>query len=163
MGTGYTYRCNRCNYELSVCCGIGFDFPRLYMQTVQEIRQGKYGQKWKELFENTPGAAIDAERELYVSSSCGNCKEDLNLAIYKQKKSDVPGGDKEDFSTEVSEFDYGYVMRMDLKEHYTIVKSYAHKCPECGKRMHKYRVSDQLKCPECKEGQLEMEGILMWD
>ena len=157
MGHGYTYRCNRCNYELYVHFGIGFGFPSLYMQTVTEIKQGKYGQKWKDLFENTRGAMIDAESELYVCASCGYCKEDMNLAIYR------PKGDKEGFSTEISDYVYGYVTKDDLKDHYTFVKSYTHPCPECGKRMHKYRATDQLKCPECKEGQLEKSGLLMWD
>ena len=163
MGNGLGFRCNSCGHVFIACFGIGFCFPMEYEETAEEIRKGKYGQEWKELFESIPGAAIDAEREMYVCSSCGNSKNELNLAIYRPKEPGVSKVHNESFSVAVPVYGREYVMRYELEQDYKLVKSYVHRCPECGKRMHKYREGDILKCPECKKGRMKPNDVLMWD
>ena len=77
MGDGMVFRCDHCDHEEQVSCGIGFMFPQLYQDVVKKIRKGKYGREWKEVFESRPGAAVDARMVLYVCSECGNCVQDL--------------------------------------------------------------------------------------
>ena len=163
MGNGLGFRCNKCGHEFTASFGIGFMFPVLYRETVKEIRQGKYGREWKELFKTTPGAAVNAEMELYVCGTCGCSVNDLNLAIYEPKKPRAvkiqdpePAGTMQAKGRE-------YVMPYELKSDYRLVELFIHKCPECGKRMHKYRETDRLKCPECRTGWMEETDSILWD
>ena len=56
-----------------------------------------------------------------------------------------------------------YVMLYDLQKDYRRIKSYVHKCPECGKRMHRYTDADRLKCPICKDEWMEETDWFLWD
>ncbi len=153
MGIGIEFTCNKCGHDYCAISGIGFGFPNEYQETVEEIKNGKYGKDWKRLFESTPGAAINAEKEFYVCPDCGAFDTEPNLAVYAPKDPTSPKDE------EINEYHTPYELQTD----YHLVKSYIHKCPKCGKRMHKYRVTDYLRCPECNEGQMEPSGQLLWD
>lgn len=164
MGSGIGFRCGKCGYDITVYLGIGFAFPRVYQEVVTAVRKGKFGREWKELFERTSGAAVDANRELYVCSACGRFREDMNLCLYEPKDADVTVVRDEAHSgfmpSEVTE----YVTPAELKNRYRLVKVYPHLC-RCGKRMHQYREGDRLKYPKCKDGWMEYDpsGWINWD
>ena len=143
--------------------GIGFLFPRVYQETVEAIEAGKYGQEWKELFEKTPGAAINAEMEFYTCPYCGGFANEPNLTIYAPDDPEISKVHTEPFSIAHPAEGSEYVTPYELSENYRRVKAFVHKCPECGKRMHRYRREDQLKCPECKAGTMEMGDFILWD
>ena len=163
MGNGISFRCNKCGYETVASYGIGFLFPITYKETVEAIKTGDHGREWKELYEHTPGAAINAEMEFYICAHCGSFVNEPNLAIYAPYDPEISKIHNECFSVANPAVGCEYVMRYELEENYRLVKAFVHKCPECGKRMHKYKPGEQLKCPECKTGTMELDGTLMWD
>lgn len=57
-----------------------------------------------------------------------------------------------------------YVIGYDLKEEYSLIKVYVHKCKKCGKRMHTANDEDikNLPCPKCGTEDTT-SGLLMWD
>ena len=153
MGIGIEFTCNKCGHDYCATAGIGFRFPSVYQETVEEVKNGKHGEDWKKLFESTPGAAINAEKEFYVCPGCGTFDTEPNLAVYAPK----------DMTNPKDEEIHEYHTLHELQTEYHLVKSFMHKCPKCGERMHKYRTTDYLRCPECNEGQMEPSGELLWD
>ena len=70
MGMGYSYKCKKCGHEYSVFLGVGMMYPQVYRQKLDEIAEGAYGKEWMILFHKTPYAAINAEKIIYICSSC---------------------------------------------------------------------------------------------
>ena len=163
MGNGISFHCDKCGYKTVASYGIGFRFPTVYHEIVEAIKVGNYGQKWKELFEHTPGAAINAEMEFYVCAHCGSLANEPNLTMYAPNDPGISKTHNESFSIANPAVGREYVMLYELEKNYRRVKVFVHKCPECGKRMHKYKSGEQLKCPECKTGTMEFDGMLNWD
>ena len=163
MGNGLSFRCNKCGYEIVASYGIGYLFPITYKETVEAIKAGKYGQEWKELYEHTPGAAINAEMDFYTCSYCGSFANEPNLTMYAPNDPEISKTHNERFSISHPAEGCEYVMLYELRENYRRVKAFIHKCPGCGKRMHKYKQGELLKCPECKSGIMEFDGMVCWD
>ncbi len=163
MGNGIEFTCKKCGHTDSAMFGVGFLFPDVYQNTVSEIKAGKYGSKWKELFEQIPGAAVNAEEELYVCPACGGYASEPNLTIYEPKDPAISKVHNEVFAIANPASGQEYVVPWELAGDYRRVKVFVHKCPECGKRMHKYRAGDRLRCPKCRQGWMEETGYLNWD
>ncbi len=163
MGDGRSFRCGECGYEFRAYNSIGFMFPEEYQETVAKVRAGEFGVDLKELFHNTSGAAINAERELYVCSSCGGFKNEPNLSVYEPKDIQISKVHTEYFSMANPALNQEYVMPSDLQKVYRLIKAFVHKCPECGKRMHKYTEADRLRCPKCKDRWMDEDGWILWD
>ena len=71
MGDGYDFVCKKCKKEYSVMHGIGMMYPTIYQETIEDAKNGKYGSEWQELISSSKYIAINAEREVYICSSCG--------------------------------------------------------------------------------------------
>lgn len=54
-------------------------------------------------------------------------------------------------------YDFGFQVRW-----YADLEIYGHKCPECGKRMHKYRFKEEIKCPKCKVNDPKFCDAFIW-
>ena len=152
MGSGIGYKCSKCGKRYSVCTGIGMMYPAVYEKLMKDIKEGKYGEEWKILSESEPNVAVDAERYLYICSKCPHWDVDYGLSLYAPNAPMTKDTD--------------YVMPVDLKENYHLIKRRAHKCEKCGSDMHKARKGDKndLPCPEC--GGVLVKGhveLIMWD
>ena len=158
MGAGMKLECPECGYEECVPLGIGMGFPGEYRRTVKRIREGKYGEEWKNLLESVPGAAINAEEELYVCSSCGHFQMEEVLSVYQPKEEQSSLDSSADKDQKIN-----YVLPEELPGRYKLVKAYVHRCKKCGKRMKRYAEGDQLKCPECRMGSMMQTERYMWD
>jgi len=143
--------------------GIGMLFPEQYKGAVRAVLDGKYGPEWKALFENTPGAALDAERELYYCSACKTFSNELNMTLYAPKEPGVPEEHRDLSSYIYTADNCMHVIPWELKKKYRKVRVYAHPCGKCGKRMRGYREGDPVRCPICHEGWLEMTGAMVKD
>lgn len=82
MGYGYEHHCKRCNHKYVVVFDIGMAYPSTYQDALEKIASGKYGEVWKELYCNTPLAAIDASEELYVCRTCHTWVNDMDISLY---------------------------------------------------------------------------------
>ena len=145
MGDGINFVCSECGKEYSVSLGIGFNFPRDYRKCLLEVKKGKYGSEWKELYLNNQYVAVNADRHVYLCKKCGHWVVEEDLSLYIPNNLDV-------ISIKIKEMgkDY-YVMDDELKEDYHLLKRRIHKCSNCGKVMHKANFEEivNLKCPKC--------------
>ncbi len=164
MGDGYDFVCKKCKKEYSVMHGIGMMYPTIYQETIEDAKNGKYGSEWQELISSSKYIAINAEREVYICSSCGKWKTELDLSLYRPKDEDAIRTKQFGIKT-VEEWGYvPYVFGQDFQAEYDLIKVYAHKCDHCGKRMHKANEEElsKLSCPYCGTENTS-EGLLMWD
>ncbi len=72
MGTGYKFECSKCNYKIGVNLGVGFSFKKENEAIVNYVKRGRCGKEWQEVNINNPGAAVNADREIY---QCPKCRE----------------------------------------------------------------------------------------
>lgn len=163
MGYGYYYKCRKCRHKYEVHLGAGMMFPRVYRRLLQDIAEGKYGEEWKALVRETPYAAVDADKVVYICS-CGYWEmgEDITLFVPNEPES-IPG---RQFGVKtVAELGYvPYVAPQELREEYHILKRYYHQCSKCGKRMRKASDGEllHLSCPVCGADN-KSKGNLDWD
>lgn len=155
MGGSISFICNHCRYLKNICTGVGFLFPQKYEEVVKDIKEGKYGEKWRDLFLNTPNAAVNAGLEAYYCPNCGKWKSDYNLSLYIPKDSD------EQDLTETSL--PNYVCPWELPDKWRMFRLFIHKCPDCGKRMRYARQNDSPACPKCGQRGTFGPGTILWD
>ena len=162
MGTSVQFHCDQCGYDDDVCLGVGMNFPMAYEETVKDLQDGKYGLKWKSLFDSFPHAKVNANRELYVCPSCGAWKADYNLSLYIPKQPDAKK-DGTDHSIPGPDEKPNYVSPWELTRNWSFFRSYVHHCQVCNKRMHLARMGDQPTCPKCGNTGEFLPGTLLWD
>jgi hypothetical protein len=139
MGTGIGLKCPKCSFKKGYNIGVGFSFPRVYERIVQDIKNYEYGEEWRDFFQSHPGAAINAEKDLYYCRYCNTIAVEYNLDLYNKKDGTEP--------------EKSYVALWCDSDKYELVKHYAHHCPNCDGRMRKVSSERALKsipCPRCK-------------
>lgn len=155
MGIGYSLKCPTCNYETGVYLGVGFSFKQEYEGIVTYLKDGHCGKEWQEYFARNPGAAVNADREVYQCPKCREIAFAINLSLYQNKYGKKPvygfwaswGSDRDDFE---------------------FVKEYIHRCPKCGEKMNPVTQtitkvgSDCFPCPECGN-MLRVVSEICWD
>ncbi len=151
MGDSISFRCNHCGFQKDILLGVGYSFPSEYEEVVKDISEGCYGEEWRNLFLNTPLAAVNADLEAYFCPDCGNWQEEYNLSLYVPKQ-DAGQGTPGD-----------YVCPWELPGKWKLLKVYIHKCPNCNKRMHRVRVDDSPICPDCGQRGMFESGAVLWD
>ena len=167
MGYGYSLECRKCHSSFSVDLGCGMMFPIVYSRIVEEIKQGKFGDEWKEFFLNQPYMLVDGNNRLYLCEQCGKWSVEPSLSLYAPDDiNDIPRllqeGNAQSFDI------WAYCQSMwEFKwlKGYHFVKAYSHKCSICGRRMHKVKElhDEQLCCPDCgSQGEME-SSPLFWD
>ncbi len=155
MGGSISFICNHCRYQENIHTGVGYAFPYVYKEVVNDIKEGKFGEKWRDLFLNTPHAVVNANLEAYYCPSCGKWMSDYNLSLY------VPIDSDEQDITEVALPDY--VCPWELPHEWKMLRLYIHKCPDCGKRMRYARWDDLPLCPQCGQRGTFGSGTVLWD
>lgn len=153
MGSGFTFKCGKCDYKFEAMLGIGMLFPIEYRNTIKEIKEGVYGEEYKQFFEDHPNAAVNCEMESAVCTKCNKLQSVRNMTLYLPQ-------DEDDDPEE-------YLMAEELEDNYIKCKEYEHKCPDCSSPMKIIDLLEEaslgtLKCPECG-GELMLSGDLNWD
>ena len=164
MGYGYDYKCKTCKKKYSVRLGIGFSFPSVYRRLLSDIKDGKYGDTFKNILESKKYVAVDAEKELYICKNCGKWETNYILNLYIPKNIEKLLNKQYGIKT-VREWGYvPYVMEYDLIKNYKLLRRYVHVCSNCGKRTHKANETDlgQLTCPHCSTKNA-IESYVDWD
>lgn len=153
MGTGIVISCPYCDYNDRFMLGSGMMFPAVYQATVKNVMSGKYGAEWNSLLEENRGAVIHAGKELYQCPKCHTLETRPNLSIYEGTNGTT---------------DKGYWPYW-IKDGYTLVKRYAHKCSACSETMIQVQIGDDgeceqpvLPCPKCG-AKLKIAGGICWD
>ena len=170
MGLEYKLKCNKCGYQIYAELGVGFLFPKLYNETVQEMKEGKHGEKAAEFFATFPDGAIDYGLTLAKCSECGEMFEvtSMNMYILKEGHS-VPSSKGRRWSTAASFYETEYITSMDLEEHYELFERYIYECPKCGgasetmDNVERLIRDKKLKCSKCNEGIMKIDDFVYWD
>lgn len=164
MGFGYEYKCEKCGREYSVVLGGGMLYPEDYKLFTDEIRQGKYGDKLKDLFLSTKYAAVNADRFLYYCENCGHWEVKQDLTIYAPKDPEKIAKKQYGIKNVEEWGEVPYMSAFDLKEDYRVLKRHYEKCSVCGNRMKKLSDCDDIviKCPECGAPGIPV-GAFLWD
>jgi len=153
MGNADLFVCKKCRYEFYAATGIGMMFPIAYKHTVEEIKDGKYGEEWKRHLEDHPDAAVNCESDFFVCVDCGVPKTDLNLSLFlpvkKRKRA-------------------SYVLPDDLKKRkqFQLLAEYTHRCEKCNGVCKQLGEDERpvLKCPECDgEMEIDISRMMLWD
>ena len=155
MSTSYSCKCKKCGEVYYVFTGIGTLMPMGYRRTLDEIRQGVWGEEYKQTLADNPLMAVDVEEEVYICGTCGRWKNEKNMNLY------APNHPEE--KTVAEKGCEPFVMRADLLENYRLVKRRVHYC-DCGKRMRRATDSEarNLPCPHCGEVNTAKTPVL-WD
>ncbi len=163
MGNGYIYKCSCCGYEHEVFLGCGMLFPQVFKKVNKDVKEGKYGQEWKELASSKELAAADAYKYLFVCDNCKNWKEDYGLSLYAPNNPEAIKKKKYGIKT-VEE--WGEVPYVTTWEDYHLLKEFAHKCDKCSCNMRQASESEVFSqpCPRCG-GSVDPDciSIVMWD
>ena len=164
MGIGLNFKCQKCGKEYRVMRGVGMMFPLTYERTMEAIKEGRYGEQWKQIVTETSYAAVNAEKEVYLCSSCGSWRTERNLSLYRPNDPEQIRTKQYGIKTVEEWGDVPYVDRDDLKRDYKLIKAFPHKCGKCGKRMRKAKEAEikKLPCPRCGTVN-SSNGILLWD
>lgn len=163
--SSYLFHCEHCGFEDDIYVGSGFAAPVEFNETVEKVKNGTFGEKWKTMFESHPKTLVNIERTLYVCSSCGHYHSEPNMGLYvlkdglTEEEIELAGQEPND---KEARYVYLYNMMWSL-QYYRKIGNFIHRCPECGKRMHEGGYKDKPKCPKCgKQGNIE-EGRILWD
>ena len=137
MGLVYEFRCKKCKHQYNILLGYGKLYSYSYKQTVENIKNGIYGDKWKNIFLSRDNLVVDIKQCLYTCQ-CGNWSLERALNLYSPKNSAKPAPP--------------YVMEDDLKSDYYRIGHYKHICKKCSAEMHKTDNTSEimLSCPECE-------------
>lgn len=165
MGSGIKLECKKCGFELSASLGIGFLYPNVCEEILQKMKEGVFGEEFKEDATTIPNVAIHQETSLFVCDHCGDLVVDdvidLCALIEGKKKRDGKFCSAMDYPADIS-----YVMTVDIGDTYRIVRSVEHKCEKCNNPLRVVkqikRSLGALKCPKCKE-KLSVGDAYCWD
>ena len=151
MGEVYKLYCDNCGYELEATLGVGFLFPRVYKETLDEARDGKLGDKIQTFLREHPDGAIDCSLVLAQCIYCGQYETVHDLTMYLPKKN-APAN----------------ILPWELRKYCKAFAAYPHTCKHCGgdmklisERTFVRRMSN-LKCPKCRS-KFDEPSIIMWD
>ncbi len=166
MGSGIGLKCSKCGKEYAAYTGIGFLFPQVYKETLTDVKNGKYGEEWKNLALSEELVAVDAERYLYVCEKCGHWDTEPDLSLYAPNDVEKIKQKKYGEKTVEQWGEVPYVMSDGLEEDYHLLKRRDHICEKCGGVMHKATREEEytLHCPDC--GGAPVEGyhcLHKWD
>ena len=163
--SSYLFHCEHCGFEDDIYVGSGFAAPVEFNETVEKVKNGTFGEKWKTMFESHPKTLVNIERTLYVCPSCGHYHSEPNMGLYvlkdglTEEEIELAGQEPND---KEARYVYLYNMMWSL-QYYRKIGNFIHRCPECGKRMHEGGYKDKPKCPKCgKQGNIE-RGRILWD
>ncbi len=160
MGMTIKFSCCRCGYEKKMDLGVGMftDIDRLFNGIVDNVRDGRYGEEWKEEIQRDPSLVVNVSDEIYICPTCGFFKTGLNLSLYKPVA-------ESSVSSSGSEKKYGTDLTLELSRHYRLYKKYPHCCEKCGEQMNIYKMHEgktEPTCPECG-GKGRISEDVFWD
>ena len=155
MGMGKIFKCENCGESFITMMGIGMNFPFEYQEIVNDIKNGKYGEEFKDLMLSREGVVVDLEKCLYICDKCGSAEQNFCFDFYVPKKQeDIEKVTKDSF----------YVTPSELKEDYELILKIEHTCDKCNSEMRKVEINETvtLECPECGS-KMKEDGFVNWD
>ena len=160
MGSGKTFKCEKCGYTFSGLFGIGMNFPRVYEECEKRAKSGELGEELRRFFKEHKHAALKVHTVALCCTVCGHLDTAPELSVW------IPIDEKAEPKRKKREWTCGisgkYIDSGDLEERYKKVMDYPHKCEKCAGPMKIVMDHDELQCPTCKIPLTEA-GHILWD
>lgn len=160
MGKGFEFKCKNCDHTLYVNLGVGFKYPHHCTRILEDIKNGKLGEEFREIADSIKNPAVYSTEDLYLCENCGELKSEWTIALCSPI-TDLPRSDRPFSSVcKCSESDT-YVMEYQLGTEYEIKLINNYYCDKCKIKMTKVTEYENLECPHCRSV-LDYE-IYCWD
>lgn len=163
MGSGRAYKCYNCGTKFTNLFGSGMFYSLAYKETIEDIRNGKYGDYLKTVFHDNCYSVVDIDRYLYVCE-CGNWSMDKRMDLYLPIDTETIKRVKY-VGKPVDEIVCA-PYAISLRDDYRLVKKYDHICEKCNSVMKEYNDNDDvdLKCPNCNNTlSSNIYEMIFWD
>lgn len=132
MGIGYEWKCPKCKYRLMTDFGVGFLYPKIYVKTIEEAKNGELGEVLQELLSVYPDAAINPRLELFQCCECGDYANRRLLDSYVPKEGVELPKPSGRWASGFSGEGLSYVYNFDAEKYYDFYEEYDHRCNKCG-------------------------------
>lgn len=157
MGWGFTLKCTKCEYEMRAHLESGYALPKKTLETIHDMKAGKYGKAAQKFFQENSEGSVDCDRYLFRCKECGDIQVEMVLDLYKPKE-------------HVSELSYPNIYPVVLPGYYDKAMELEHKCKKCGCKMELQNedrfleeISEgKITCPNCG-GHLEADADSWFD
>ena len=156
MGRGKKLVCGKCGYSLRYMEGIGMLHPHNCKSMLEEMKEGKEGEKFKKYANELSNPAINMELALFKCEKCGDLVGDKILEICEKVGEYYPNNGNGWLGVDKLEN-----FPMALSSVHRAVYSKPHFC-KCGGEMKPVDSDDIIKCPRC-QAVLENENEIMFD
>ena len=143
MTTKYQIACRNCGYNLFFRYGSGFAQPNVYENIINNILNGKLGDKYRKLFDKNKNLIIDTSHTMFYCSNCNLWKNEMDYSVYEPL-------------TNIDSINIKTTIRF-LENEFRKIDEYRHLCPKCQQGMKKINEDillklineKQLICPKC--------------
>ncbi len=155
MGAGRFFRCPNCGDGCVLATGVGEMYGEEYKGVVKDIKDGVYGEDFKNLMLSRNDVIVDLEKNLYICDKCGEWTVNYCFDFYVPKtKEESERASKKGFC----------VYPHELKENYECILKVEHTCEKCKSGMRKVAPNEEvsLKCEMCGTVMLQNSSI-DWD
>ena len=149
MGRERKFTCKKCGFEFYEQSGIGFLYPTLLRDAIENGKTGKLGEEMEEFFKEYPNGALNISEAAYFCKKCNAIKNEPKYTMYVPKED---GADVPDF-----------YMPGEIHLWFRKYKNYSHKCEECGNKMNLLTANAKPKCPGCGELLRAEISDILWD
>ena len=133
------YICKKCRYVFPSLTGVGYFFIHQGNSVVEAVKEGKYGEKWKDFLLSHPEGTVNCKSELLICKDCGAPKNDFNLTLY------LPKRDVNEDDLRIDQF------VSEKRSGDSVYATFPHTCDVCGGEcvISKVIPSIPMKCPKC--------------
>ncbi|MBR0146863.1 MAG: hypothetical protein IJM25_09400 [Eubacterium sp.] len=165
MGDGRSFKCSKCGNSYSARWGIGYLYPVTHSEEIQKIKDGEYGQEWKDLYHSAEHVEVDTEDHVYLCGKCGCWTVEPGLSLYVPNYADEPLTEQQDVQADekLQGDDWSFP---DNLVGCRVLRERVHKCTACGEVMHVATKEEiqHLRCPECGGDPEDGTGDrILWD
>ncbi len=136
MGSGLKLYCPSCGFSEIFSLGVGFSYPRVFVDTNERARSGRFGSKLKNQLKKHPEAVVDPTVKLTHCPRCHQLGSEMDLTAYVPKPGYDRSKEPKRVWSSVSRYnDLDYVSPSDFLVHYDVLSEYDHSCEKCGAKL----------------------------
>lgn len=118
----------------------------------EEIKEGEWGEKYREFFKRFPNAATNIENGIYICENCGVIFSEINKGLYVAKNDNFFSEESDNiWCVSMSQLGKKYVSPRELNKEFCLIEKEEHYCPKCSSGVRKINDLSNVipKCSKC--------------
>ena len=139
MGSIIRYTHKKCGFRFDFLEGVGFGTFAMQCRSRKHMRDGEWGEYWKELIEKYPEGTATLNKAICYCEKCNKYFQEPRIKFY------IP---KEGYHYES---DDDSVPSYIVYEHYQLLEKETITCPDCDTVTTIIENTSQIPCPVCGE------------